>query len=256
MFKINSKIYNSFSKLNFLNRLQKQTSFFSAFYSDLSYSFISTTKLTLKSDTVGSRLISLAREKPNDVCFKFCLTKSSFTYKDIKQRVDEFAQNLLNLGFKKGDRLAIMLPNIPEINISILAAASIGVVSVLMNPAYQLVEIEYMLKKTNAKGLIMLDNLKTLQHYTILNKICPELQGSSKGELNSKNLPNLKHVILVKNRLVNDSNIKYKGTWSFDELEHYNSISKEIPHVEFDDTLAMLFTVFYLNIFKIYKFLI
>lgn len=112
-----------------------------------------------------------------------------------------------------------------------------------MNPAYQLTEIEYMLKKTRAKGIVILDNLKTLQHYSILCSICPELATSSKGELKSANLPDLKHVILVKNRLIN-ANTDYKGTWSFaDDLQRYDGPLKQTPSVDFDDPFVMLFTV-------------
>lgn len=210
---------------------------------EYSYAVSNTTNLHLLCDTIGERIDTLAQAKPNDISYKFALTQTTFTFRELKQRVDELAQSFLNMGLQKGDRLAIMLPNIPEMNLSVLAAASIGVIAVLMNPAYQLVEIEYMLKKTGAKGIIMLDNLKMLQHYAILNKICPELETSTKGELNSKNLPDLKHVILVKNRLMNDANMKYSGTWSFNELEKFNSAAKPKPYVDFDDAFAMLFTV-------------
>lgn len=133
----------------------------------------------------------------------------------------------------------------PETVLSLLAASSIGLLVVLMNPAYQLTEIEFMLKKTGAKGIVILDNLKTLQHYSILTRICPELAESRKGELNSANLPHLKHVILVKNRLVPNGNATdYKGTWSFaDDLQRYDRPLQETPHVDFDDPFVMLFTV-------------
>jgi len=146
--------------------------------------------------------------------------------------------------------IALMLPNIPELTIAILSAASLGVISVLLNPAYQLTEIEFMLKKTSPKGLMMLDNLKTLQHYDILNKICPELEKSQKGELSSKQLPNLKHVILVRNKLVETKADKYKGVWFLEELEKYNSPIKALPSVDIDDSFIMMFTV----IFKIIYF--
>jgi acyl-coenzyme A synthetase/AMP-(fatty) acid ligase len=140
--------------------------------------------------------------------------------------------------------IALMLPNIPELTIAILSAASLGVISVLLNPAYQLTEIEFMLKKTSPKGLMMLDNLKTLQHYDILNKICPELEKSQKGELSSKQLPNLKHVILVRNKLVETKGDRYKGVWFLEELEKYNLPTKALPVVDTDDSFIMMFTVY------------
>jgi acyl-coenzyme A synthetase/AMP-(fatty) acid ligase len=179
------------------------------------------------------------------VAYKFCLTQTSITFGEVKQRIDELAQSLLSLGFKKGDRLAIMLPNIPEQPLVLLAAASIGVIVVLMNPAYQLVEIEYMLKKTKTKGIVILDNLKTLKHYDILAKICPELASTKPGaELQAKALPDLKHVILVNNRLMKDPSTTYGGTLPFASVEKFNLPNKfDIPHTDFDDTSVLLFTV-------------
>jgi len=143
------------------------------------------------------------------------MTRQQITFLEIKQRIDEIAQNFLDMGFKKGDRIAVFLPNIPENNLTVLAAASIGLIVVMMNPAYQLVEVQHMLKKTKAKGIIMLDNLKVLQHYEMLKKICPELESSQKGELNSQLLPDLKHVIIANNGLFKDPHQQTKGGFFF-----------------------------------------
>ena len=89
-----------------------------------------------------------------------------------------------------------------------------------------------------------MDQLKTLQHYEILKKICPELVKSAKGELNSAKLPNLKHLIVVKNKIIKDAT-EFKGTWSFDEdiQKRKHSTLIEWPHVEFEDPFVILFTV-------------
>jgi acyl-CoA synthetase (AMP-forming)/AMP-acid ligase II len=210
---------------------------------NLSYSLTDTAGLSLNCSNIGDRLRKIAKEKPNHLCYKFCLTQTSFTFLELDQRVDELAQNLINIGFKKGDRLALLLPNVPEINLAILAAARIGVIIVLMNPAYQKVEIEYILKKTRAKGIIILDNLKTLKHYEIIAKLCSEIGSSKKGELKSSFVPDLKHVIIVNNRLIKDTSSNYNGTWNFSELEKFNQQYKQTPYVDMDDSFAILFTV-------------
>lgn len=211
-------------------------------HSTHSYAVSEYKNLRLLCDTVGDRIDTLANSVPNYTAYKFCLTQQAFSFIEIKQRTDEIAQNLLNLGFKKGDRLALLLPNIPELNMTLLACASVGIVAVLMNPAYQMVEIEYMLKKTGAKGLVMLDNLKTLQHYSLLKQICPELEGSQKGELNSSKLPDLKHVILTSNRLMRDPSQATAGTWSWDELTKFDKAAMEKPSVNMDDNMVIMFT--------------
>jgi len=111
-----------------------------------------------------------------------------------------------------------------------------------MNPAYQLVEVEYMLQKTAAKGLLMLDNLKTLQHYALLAQICPELATAQRGELRSARLPSLKHVILASNRLMKDPGQATAGTWNWDELTQFDRAAAKLPAVNMDDAMVIMFT--------------
>ncbi|CAF0973055.1 unnamed protein product [Brachionus calyciflorus] len=207
----------------------------------LSYTHCDVHNLNLIGKTVVECFNDKVSEKPNEIAYKFCLHQQNFTFIELKQRVDEIAQNLLNMGFKKGDRLSIMLPNIPEFMLTSLACASIGVISALMNPAYQLVEIEYMLKKTQSKGIVIMDNFKSLKHYENLSKICPELESTKPGELKSVNLPDLKHVIVA--NLDKKSQVNYRGTWNFDrDLKKFNGNVQVFPHIDLDDMLAMIFT--------------
>ncbi|CAF0718136.1 unnamed protein product [Brachionus calyciflorus] len=214
------------------------------FHHKNSYRVTDSKGLALLYETLDSRMEILARVKPNDECFIFPYNHRRFTFSELKQQVDEFAQNLLNLGFQKGDRLAIMLPDIPEINIAILACASIGVIAVLLNPAYQLVETEYMLKKTKAKGLIILESVKNYRHYQIISRICPEIEHRIKGGLIAKSLPDLRHVIVAnlsgKYETIVDT--RYKGSWSFGELSTFNLTPLPKPIVQPEDPFVLLFT--------------
>lgn len=244
----NSKAYNIVSNLRHLKLVNSRALSLTSqvcqkpLDKSLSYEYNQYGDLNIKPSTVGRSLAQMSLDKPNDVAYKFCLTQNTFTFLEVKQRVDELAQNLLNMGFQKGDALAILLPNTPEAVLATLAAGSIGVVTIFMNPAYQLVEIQHMLKKTRAKGIFMFENLKTLQHYDLLCKICPELAASQKGELTSTNLPDLKHVILTTLMPSKELESKSKGTWSFNEVQQFNKASLEMPHVDVDDTYAMMFT--------------
>lgn len=141
-----------------------------------------------------------------------------------------------------GDKIAVLLPNIPETPLITLAAASIGCVTVLMNPAYQLTEIEYMVRKANCKGIFILDNLPILKHYDLLKKICPELETCQKGELVSNKLPDLKHVIVCSVMPTKELESKHKGTWSFNEVKTHNKATISLPYVDYDDDFVMMFT--------------
>ena len=208
---------------------------------ELSYSY-SQFPIQLIGATIGDSLDRMAQKRPNHVAYNFSSSQIKYTFIELKQRVDELAQSLLHMGFRKGDKLALLLPNVPELFVTVLAAGSIGVVSVLMNPAYQMVEIEYMLKKTNAKGVIMLDSLKTLNHYEIMRKICPELDTATRGELNSKKLPDLKHVIIA-SLMPNASNQdKFKGAWLFDQISgNLSNKLHDVPHIDIDDDFILMY---------------
>jgi acyl-CoA synthetase (AMP-forming)/AMP-acid ligase II len=209
----------------------------------LSYHLSDTTNQTLIGTTIGERLTLMAQQKPNDICYKYGATNSTVTFKELEQRAHELAQSLINMGFTRGDRLAVLLPNLAETNTIIMATSLIGVTVVLMNPGYQLVEINYMLKKTKAKGIVILDNLKSLKHYETLLKIAPELGSSKAGDLNSKELPDLKHVIVAGNSLTPFNHDSYKGTWNFKEIEKYDKQKQNLPYVDMDDPAILLFTV-------------
>ena len=92
---------------------------------------ISQFKLHKVIDTVGDRLRVMAQEHPNQVCYKFpFLNNLGLTYGQLYYKVERYAQALLEMGFKKGDRLAVMLPNTPEFIFSMFAAASLGVITI------------------------------------------------------------------------------------------------------------------------------
>jgi acyl-coenzyme A synthetase/AMP-(fatty) acid ligase len=202
--------------------------------------------LQLIGETINQRLAEMTAQKPTHVAYKFAQIDVELTYAELKQRIDEIAQNLLRIGFERGNTLAIMLPNSPEFVLTVLAAASIGVIAVLMNPTYKEFEIELMLRRNECRAIVMLDHYKTFNHFSIIQSICPELSGcKANEELKSKKLPHLKHVILVDNILLarRDTANIYRGAMGFSQLERFDSVKRELPYVDINDVFALLFTV-------------
>lgn len=107
-----------------------------------------------------------------------------------------------------------------------------------------------MLGKSGAKGLVIYDSFKTLQHLDIIRRLCPELDKSNPGELNSKAFPNLKHVFVLNSPLVPNKSV-YKGTWDFAKLLQSNVRNQklELPYVDIDDPCVILFTVIVVDYF-------
>jgi fatty-acyl-CoA synthase len=66
-----------------------------------------------------------------------------------------------------------------------------------INPAYKLNELEYSLNKVKCKGIILSENYKTQNFIGLINTLCPELDTSKPGTLESKRVPSLKNVIVI-----------------------------------------------------------
>jgi long-chain acyl-CoA synthetase len=74
-------------------------------------------------------------------------------YARLEQRVARTADHLARLGLGKGDRIALLLGNVPEFVYLLLAAARLGAISVPLNIREQTPEIEYALNHSGAKML-------------------------------------------------------------------------------------------------------
>ena len=61
-------------------------------------------------------------------------------------------------GLKKGDRLAIMLPNLLQYPVAMLAALRAGIIVVNTNPLYTAPELEHQLQDSGAEAIVILEN--------------------------------------------------------------------------------------------------
>ncbi|AQQ54079.1 long-chain-fatty-acid--CoA ligase [Planococcus lenghuensis] len=86
----------------------------------------------------------------------------SYTYRELAERINRAAAALSKLGVKKGDRVAIMLPNCPQYPISFYGALKCGATVVQLNPMFQPAELLHILNDSGTKVLIMLDRLEPL----------------------------------------------------------------------------------------------
>ncbi len=80
-------------------------------------------------------------------------------YSELKRSVDSFASFLTSLGVKKGDRVAIDLPNCPQYIIAFYAVNRIGAVVAQISPTYFEVEINHIIEDSGPKVLLVFDDL-------------------------------------------------------------------------------------------------
>ncbi|MGC4367435.1 long-chain-fatty-acid--CoA ligase [Hydrogenophaga sp. R2] len=90
----------------------------------------------------------------------------SFMDKDVSfAQVDSlsqaFAAYLQGLGLVKGDRVAIMMPNMPQYPVAVAGILRAGFVVVNVNPLYTARELEHQLKDSGAKAIVIIENFAT-----------------------------------------------------------------------------------------------
>jgi len=78
------------------------------------------------------------------------------TYSQLLEQIESFACALADLGVKKGDRVAVHLPNSTQFPIAYFAALSLGAIVVPCNPLYVAREMEYQLNDSGAETIITL----------------------------------------------------------------------------------------------------
>ncbi|MDT0136868.1 long-chain-fatty-acid--CoA ligase [Acidovorax sp. PRC11] len=86
----------------------------------------------------------------------------SFAQTEVQSR--QLAAYLQGLGLARGDRVAVMMPNVPQYPVAIAAILRAGFVAVNVNPLYTPRELEHQLKDSGAKAIVIVENFAaTLQ---------------------------------------------------------------------------------------------
>jgi acetyl-CoA synthetase len=80
-----------------------------------------------------------------------------FTYDMLGREVDRAAHMLTNLGVKKGDRVAVYLPMVPELPITLLACAKIGAIHTVVFAGFSAKSLRDRIEDANAKLLVTAD---------------------------------------------------------------------------------------------------
>ena len=87
------------------------------------------------------------------------LLDAKLSYKEMNDQVNRLANALTALGVKKGDRVALYLPNCPQYVISYYAILKLGAIVVPNNPLYVPRELEFQLNDSGAETIICLSRL-------------------------------------------------------------------------------------------------
>ncbi|WP_243290755.1 long-chain-fatty-acid--CoA ligase [Bacillus sp. FJAT-47783] len=133
---------------------------------------------------IGSYLALNARRHPEKMALTF--NERQYSYEQFNKKVNQFANGLLKLGLKKGEKIALMLKNSDYFAISYFAAAKIGAVIVPVNFRLVTREVCYILDQSDSVIVVCDEELDQLvfeakqkvssirQVITVLNPIVQE----------------------------------------------------------------------------------
>lgn len=161
--------------------------------------------------TVGELLEQVVSERPNHTAVVSVHQGIKKSYAELNEEVNTLAVNLLNLGLKKGDRVAVWGRNSYEWMLVEFALAKTGMILVTVCPAYQSEELEYALNHVKCSALVAQDNMENIDYYGILCGVEPAIATNTSKALSSSKMPHLKHVIFVTDK-------PQTGTLNFKDL--------------------------------------
>ena len=84
------------------------------------------------------------------------LMDARISYAETLRLVRRFASGLYDLGVRRGDRVAIHLPNCPQFPISYYATLMLGAIAVPCNPTYVARELEHQVTDSGAETIVSL----------------------------------------------------------------------------------------------------
>ena len=192
--------------------------------------------------TIGTLLQDISDRYPDNDAVVYPDRGLKLSYKAFNQEVSDLAKSLMQLGIKKSDHVAIWASNKPEWLYAQFATARTGAVLVTVNTNYRTTELEYLLRQSDARVLILMEEYRGASYIEMLYEILPELKTLKPGEtLNSKTLPHLKHVIMLGEKA-------FPGTMLFSHLmalkvlQSDESLKERLDSLDAHDVINMQYT--------------
>ena len=116
----------------------------------------------LPSSSIGDLLIAACKQFASQPAFT-CMGKD-ITYAEVERQSAAFGAYLQSTGLQKGARVALMMPNVLQYPVAMMAVLRAGYVVVNINPLYTPRELEHQLKDSGAQAIVILENFaNTLQ---------------------------------------------------------------------------------------------
>lgn len=192
--------------------------------------------------TVGKLLEQVALQYPNDEAVKYIDRDYRRTWREFNDECERVARGLMSIGVKKGDHVAIWATNVPEWLITLFATAKIGAVLVTVNTNYKVFELEYLLRQSDSKVLVMIDGFKDADYVGIVNELCPTLAHTPVGDYKNPMLPFLTHVVYAGKKETPAGMMSFKELENMYEQTPYEMFKAVYDSCDIHDVINMQYT--------------
>ncbi len=106
------------------------------------------------------------------------------TYRKLEERSRAFAAYLQNeLKLEKGERVALMMPNLLQYPVALLGVLRAGLIAVNVNPLYTPRELEHQLNDANAKAIVIVSNFANTLEQVVANTTIKHVVLTSLGQM-------------------------------------------------------------------------
>lgn len=144
------------------------------------------------------------------------------TYQKLRDEATWLASGLKQLGIKKGDRVAVCLPNWNEFIIVLFALSKVGAILIPLNTQFKSDEIEYILKDSGAKLTFICEEVDLIGHLQLFAGL-------------QKHISSLEEIITVRYQV--------NGYKSFDDVLKSGAETKQSSlKIDKEDVFAILYT--------------
>ena len=110
---------------------------------------------------------------PDQVCTDF--EGKTITYREMSQLTDRLADGLVQLGLKMGERVGIMMPNLPQFILAFYGVLKAGGIVVALNPHYKAREVQFHLQDAGVTMLLAMihseELVKEVRQSTVLRTV-------------------------------------------------------------------------------------
>ncbi len=191
--------------------------------------------------TIGDLLDNISSKFPTNVALVDITKGVKYTYQEFHHLVNTLAKGFIGIGLNKGDHVALWGPNRWEWIVTQFALTKIGAILVSIDINTQLSQLEYLLKQSDSRCIVLTEGLKGTEYIEMIRQLCPEMNQSDKGQLNCSTLPELKYLILISQK-------KSDEMWNWKEvLEIGKGVSDQLlierqRSNHYDDVVTLLYT--------------